>query len=48
MTDNLEQNTLEKLEELYDKAVKRGDEILADTICYLISEKQKTLEKSLS
>jgi len=48
MSDNLEQTIIEKLEELYDKAVKRGDEILADTICYLISEKQKSLEKSLS
>ena len=48
MAENLEQKTLEKLEELYDKAVKRGDEILADTICYLISEKQKSLENSLS
>lgn len=48
MSDNLEQKDLEKLEELYAKAVEIGDELLADTICYLISEKQKSLENSLS
>lgn len=40
---NLNQQSLEQLEALYDRAVKRGDELLADTIMYLISEKQSEI-----
>ena len=39
----LNQQTLEQLEALYERAVKRGDELLADTIMYLISEKQEQI-----
>ena len=39
----MENKTIEELELLYDKAMKRGDELLADLICYLISEKQGQL-----
>ncbi len=35
--------SLEQLEALYERAVKRGDELLADTIMYLISEKQQEI-----
>lgn len=48
MTENYDTKDLQQLEELYNKAVERGDEILADTLCYLIAEKQKSIEKSLS
>lgn len=43
MADNLNQQTVEQLEQLYERAVKRGDEIVADLICYLISEKQQEI-----
>jgi hypothetical protein len=33
--------TIEELESLYNRAIQKGDEILADTIAYLISEKQQ-------
>lgn len=42
----LNNQTLDQLETLYEKAVKRGDELLADTIMYLISEKQLQIVKS--
>lgn len=43
MADKLSQKTVEELENLYNKAMERGDEILADTIAYLISEKQQQI-----
>jgi hypothetical protein len=43
MSENLNQQSIEHLELLYDKAVKNGDEIVADLICYLISEKQQEI-----
>jgi hypothetical protein len=44
----MEDKTLEELEALYDKAVRRGDEILADTIAYLIGERQLKLTEPCS
>lgn len=44
----LQNKELQELENLYEKAIERGDEILADLICYIIADKQKSIVNSLS
>ena len=48
MDITLSNKTLDQLENLYTKAVERGDELLADTIAYLISEKQQQIVNEIS
>lgn len=40
MEQELIQKDIEELEALYDQAVQKGDQTLADVIAYLIVEKQ--------
>jgi hypothetical protein len=41
--EDLKQETLAQLEQLYDRAMKKGDEELADLILLILADKQNEL-----